>query len=213
MTIANSPLRYPGGKQVLARIVAHLVRINGSSGGTYVEPYAGGAGVALALLFAEHVNRVMINDADLRIFAFWKSILLQTDKFVALLQKTPATVDEWARQRNIYQHPQRYSSLRLGFATFFLNRCNRSGIIANGGPIGGQDQAGKWKIDARLNRMELERRIRRVAMFRDRISISNADAIDFLDGEMLALKNRGKPFVYLDPPYYAKGQELYLNHY
>jgi DNA adenine methylase len=213
MAITHSPLRYPGGKQVLGRLVAHLIQLNGAAGGTYVEPYAGGAAVAMALLFGEHVERVLINDADPCIYAFWKAVLFQTDKFIELLHDTPTTTREWARQRFIYQHPKRASALRLGFATFYLNRCNRSGIIVSGGPIGGQDQKGPWKIDARYNRVELERRIRKIALFRDRISISNADAIDFLSNEVAGLDKKRKPFVYLDPPYYAKGRDLYLNYY
>ena len=211
--IAHSPLRYPGGKQILGRVVAHLLRLNGAAGGTYVEPYAGGAGVALALLFGEHVDRILINDADPCIHAFWDSVLFDTERFTKLLRETPATVKEWARQRAVYQNPGKYGSLRLGFATFYLNRCNRSGIIATGGPIGGQNQTGRWKIDARLNREELERRIRKIASYRDRIGISNLDAIQFLDRAVAPLEPRQKPFVYLDPPYYAKGHDLYLNHY
>lgn len=211
--IAHSPLRYPGGKQILGRIVAHLIRLNGASGGTYVEPYAGGAGVALALLFGEHVDRVLINDADPCIYAFWEAVLFDTEGFTKLLRETPATVKEWARQRAIYQNPRRYGSLRVGFATFYLNRCNRSGIIATGGPIGGKTQAGRWKIDARLNRSELERRIRKIATYRERITISNTDAMEFLDRDVAPMEHKQKPFVYLDPPYYAKGRDLYLNHY
>jgi DNA adenine methylase len=212
MAIVHSPLRYPGGKQVLSRLVAHLIRLNGCSGGTYVEPYAGGASIALSLLFGEHVERVLINDADPCIYAFWKAALFDTEKFVKLLRETPATVDEWAAQRQIYLHPKRQTTLKLGFAAFYLNRCNRSGIIARGGPIGGQQQDGAWKIDARFNREELERRIRRIAMYRDRMVLTNCDAISLLKEEVSKLMSK-RPFVYLDPPYYAKGRELYLNYY
>jgi DNA adenine methylase len=208
-----SPLRYPGGKQILSRVVAHLVALNGATGGTYVEPYAGGAGVALALLFSERVEQILINDADARIFAFWKSVLDSTDRFVTLLRETPTNVEEWARQRRIYQQPGRHSCLRVGFAAFYLNRCNRSGIISSGGPIGGQDQKGRWKIDARYNRDELERRIRKIALYRDSIRVSNEDAIDFLDAEVAGLSAKARPFVYLDPPYYGKGRDLYLSFY
>jgi DNA adenine methylase len=187
--------------------------MNGSSGGTYLEPYAGGAAVALGMLFSEHVEHVLINDADPRIYAFWNAVLNHTDDFVALLKKTPTTVKEWGRQRNIYRHPHRHPQVDVGFATFYLNRCNRSGIIASGGPIGGMRQTGRWKIDARYNREGLERRVRKIAMYRDRISISKADAIDFLKGSIGPLRGKRKPFVYLDPPYYTKGRDLYLNYY
>jgi DNA adenine methylase len=213
MAIVHSPLRYPGGKQVLSRLIAHLIKLNNSAGGTYVEPYAGGASIALSLIFGEHVERVVINDADPCIFAFWRGVLHDTEKFVKLLRETPTTVEEWVVQRDIYLHPKRHSQLRLGFATFYLNRCNRSGIIARGGPIGGRAQEGEWKVDARYNRDELERRIRRISMYRDRIDISNRDAIDLIDHEVRPHIKTRRPFVYLDPPYYAKGPDLYLNYY
>jgi DNA adenine methylase len=138
MAIMHSPFRYPGGKQILSRLIAHLIHLNDCVGGTYLEPYAGGAGVALSLLFGEHVDRMLINDADPSIFACWNGILYDTNRFLKLLRDTPTTTEEWARQRQIYLNPKRHSSLKLGFATFYLNRCNRSGIIKNGGPIGGQ---------------------------------------------------------------------------
>lgn len=213
MTLSHSPLRYPGGKQILAHVLAHLMRLNGARGGTYIEPYAGGAGAALNLLIGEQVDRVVINDADKRVYFFWKAVLERTDAFCHLIRTTPLSVHEWRRQRLIYQHPHRHSFLRAGFATFYLNRCNRSGIIGNGGPIGGIDQRGEWKIDARFNRGDLERRVRRVGLYHERISISNLDAIEFLSREVASLPSDAKPFVYLDPPYFAKGRELYLNHY
>lgn len=213
MAVAHSPLRYPGGKQILAPVLGYLVHLNGSRGGTYVEPYAGGAGAAISLLFGEHVDRVLINDADRCVYFFWRAVLDETDAFLELIQKAPLTIAEWRRQRNIYQHPHRYSLLRVGFATFYLNRCNRSGIIGNGGPIGGIQQRGRWKIDARFNRDDLERRIRKIALYRERVSVFCLDAVEFLSQYVAPLGAKARSFVYLDPPYYTKGKDLYLNHY
>jgi DNA adenine methylase len=213
MPIAHSPLRYPGGKQILARVLGHLIRLNGASGGTYVEPFAGGAGAALALLYGGHVDRIMINDADRCIYELWKAMLEQTDRFVDMLSNVPLTVEEWRKQRDIYRHPKGHSGISVGFATFYLNRCNRSGIIGNGGLIGGVAQKGRWKIDARFNRDELGERIRKVALYRERISLSCLDALAFLGERVSNLVHSSRPFVYLDPPYYAKGCALYLNHY
>jgi DNA adenine methylase len=212
MPTVHSPLRYPGGKQVLSNLLAHLIKLNGVSEGTYAEPYAGGAGAALSLLFGEHVHGIMVNDADPAIAAFWRAILTQTSAFVELIKTTPLTIAEWKKQREIYRSRRR-SCLRLGFAAFYLNRCNRSGIISTGGPIGGIEQKGKWKIDARFNREELARRVQKIAMFRDRIQLFNLDAIEFLKLHVKKLKSRKPVFAYLDPPYFAKGAELYLNAY
>jgi DNA adenine methylase len=213
VAVSHSPLRYPGGKQVLAHVLSQFMRLNGAHGGTYAEPYAGGAGAALALLYGEHVDRVLINDADPRIFAFWSSLLHQTSRFVRLVETIPITIQEWANQRAIYQQPRGHSTLNVGFSTFYLNRCNRSGIIANGGPIGGKEQKGRWRIDARFNRADLAARIRRIALYRDRIALSKLDGVDFLEQYVVRLPEKARPFVYLDPPYYAKGRDLYLNYY
>lgn len=213
MANAYSPLRYPGGKQILGHVLSNVLKLNKCEGGTYAEPYAGGAGAALALLFGEHVTNIMLNDADTSIYAFWTAVLNQTNALLRLLNDTPLTVDEWDRQRRIYLHPERYSSLRLGFATFYLNRCNRSGIIANGGVIGGRDQSGRWKIDARFNRKGLTRRIERIALYRDRIKLFNLDAIHFLRKHLRTDNTAKRTLVYLDPPYFAKGSQLYLNYY
>jgi DNA adenine methylase len=213
MHTAVSPLRYPGGKQVLAQLLAHLIRLNDATEGVYSEPYAGGAGAALALLFGEHVQRIMINDADPTIAALWRSLLGQTSAFIDLVDSVPLTMKEWRKQREIYHNCRRYSCLKVGFATFYLNRCNRSGIIATGGPIGGVKQKGKWKIDARFNRGELIRRIQKIALFRDRIQLFNLDAVEFLRLHIAKSKFKRPVFAYLDPPYYAKGRDLYLNYY
>lgn len=204
-----SPLRYPGGKQVLSQVLAHLIAANDLDGGTYAEPYAGGAGAALALLFSEHVKKLLLNDADPCIFALWDSIIHQTEDFIRLVADTPITVKEWRKQKAIYTTSGGHSMLETGFATFFLNRTNRSGIIKNAGPIGGFDQTGAWKVDARFNRQELAKRIERIALYGTRISFHNLDAIDFIRD----IKDVPRLFVYFDPPYFVKGRELYLNHY
>ena len=205
-----SPLRYPGGKAGFSDLLTEIIRRNDLGGCTYAEPFAGGAGAAFSLLYAEQVSRILINDLDPQLGAFWRSVLDRTDDFVKLILSTRPTVAEWRRQRAIYQKPGRYSDLRVGFATFFLNRCNRSGIIATGGPIGGVKQQGKWGIRARWGPAELERRIRRIAAYRDRVEFFQMDARDFLREEVLP-RSRDGMFVYLDPPYYKKGPQLYLN--
>lgn len=181
--------------------------------GVYVEPFAGGAGAALSLLMREQVNRVLINDADPRVHAFWMACLSKTREFLGLIESVPLTVAEWRRQRAIYQRPEGHPELHVGFATFFLNRCNRSGIIGNGGPIGGISQQGQWKIDARFNRAALVHRVQRVASYRDRIQVSNLDALVFLRERVQPLPPEEHAFVYLDPPYFKKAEDLYLNHY
>lgn len=212
MRETTSPLRYPGGKAVLSDFLGETIALNRINDCTYVEAYAGGAGAALNLLFNGTVARVILNDADRCVWSFWRAILNQAEEFIEKIRATPVTVDEWRRQRAIYVERPR-AILELGFAAFFLNRCNRSGIITNGGVIGGLHQTGEWKIDARYNKEELVNRIRRIAAMREKIEVHNLDAIEFLRATVLRRADRSRFFVYLDPPYYVKGSRLYLNYY
>jgi DNA adenine methylase len=205
-----TPLRYPGGKGKLANFMKLVFLENNLLDAPYVEPYAGGAGIALALLFDEFASHIHINDLNQSIFAFWHSVLNETDALCRLIHDTPATMREWENQQAIQQHADQVATLELGFSTFFLNRTNRSGILT-GGVIGGKNQDGPYKLDARLNRDNLESRIQRIARFRDRISIYNMDAAQFIRTILLGISHNA--LVYLDPPYYMKGQGLYENYY
>lgn len=207
----DSPLRYPGGKGRLSPFFMELLEAEGLTGGWYCEPYAGGAGVALALLFGEYVQRIHINDLSPGIHAFWLSVLNDTDDLVELIRATPLTVDEWKRQREIHAQGRGQSQLQLGFATFYLNRTSRSGIIGTGGVIGGLKQKGKWKMDARFPREGLIKRIQRIARYRDRISVTGMDAAEFLVTVVPGFGNNG--LLYLDPPYFEKGDRLYEKSY
>lgn len=212
MSNVYSPLRYPGGKAVLSHFLSAVMKENGLQNGIYVEPYAGGAGAALNLLFSKEIERILINDVDDRIFAFWHSVLNQTKRFLRMLDQTPITIDEWKRQRMIYLKPKPHSQIKVGFATFYLNRCNRSGILRYGGPIGGIKQSGKWKLNARYNKEELTQRIKKIISYKRKIQVFNMDAIEFLRQEVVNNID-DHCLVFLDPPYYIKGARLYLNYY
>lgn len=203
-----SPLRYPGGKSRLTNFMKLVVKANNLENGVYVEPFAGGAGVALGLLLDGFVNKIIINDIDSAIFCFWDAVLNHTDELCNKIQTTPVTMEQWYQQKQIFDEKDISDALRFGFATFFLNRTNRSGIL-NAGVIGGKSQAGDWKLDARYRKDTLVKKIRTIAGYRDRITLTNLDARELIKryGESLP----DKSLIYLDPPYYHKGQKLYLN--
>ena len=209
MPIHYSPLRYPGGKHRMISFITETLRINSLNDGIYVEPFAGGAAIAWHLLIEEYVNRVYINDLSPSIFSFWHSILFQTEKFCKQIETTTITIDEWYKQREVYRS-KNSSMLALGFATFFLNRTNRSGII-NGGVIGGVSQNGNYKLDCRFNKARLILQIRHIAERRDKIHLSNLDAVDFISEILPSLDS--KCLVNIDPPYYVKGKKLYQNYF
>ena len=203
-----SPLRYPGGKSKLAPFVSLIIEKSNLHLPIYIEPFAGGAGIALELLFNGTVSEIVINDYDKAIYSMWRAILTQTRKFIKLIEDTPVNVAEWKKQKIIYSTQNDKYSLELGFATFYLNRTNRSGILS-AGPIGGYDQTGDYPITARFNKNELIHRIKQIAKHRHKIHLYNQDVRTFMS--VYAQKYIMNAFVYFDPPYYKKGKMLYKN--
>lgn len=205
-----SPLRYPGGKLKVVDYVKRLLEVNDLCGGTYIEPYAGGASVALSLLYSKHAARIKINDIDRSIYAFWYAVLEETEGLCRLITDTPVNMETWERQREVQARKADADLLDLGFSTFFLNRTNRSGILS-GGVIGGKEQTGNFKIDARFNKKDLIERIEHIVGYADLIELTSMDAVALIKRYKRA--PAAKTFCYLDPPYYVKGQDLYLNYY
>jgi DNA adenine methylase len=193
-------------------LISLILRENKLERGHYVEPYAGGCGLALSLLYEGCVSDIHINDFDPAIWSFWDSVLNRTEEFVSLIENSPVTIEEWHRQKENHQITSAEDdALKLGFATFFLNRTNRSGIIKGAGAIGGLNQTGNYKIDCRFNRQDLVRRVRRVAKYRNRIHLTRLDAICFIQkmGDTLPEDS----FYCIDPPYFNKGCSLYTSFY
>ncbi|ABC63738.1 DNA adenine methylase [Erythrobacter litoralis] len=211
MARSQSPLRYPGGKSALAEVTASLIRENGIGRAHYVEPYAGGASLALHLLYTRQVSDIHLNDLDPGIWSFWHSVINHAEELIRLIDRCEITVDEWHHQKSIYREADTSAPLKLGFATFFLNRTNRSGIIGSGGIIGGLQQQGNYKIDCRFNKYNLVQKIRKINRYRNSIHLTNLDAVEFLQSSDVTLSER--TLYMIDPPYYEKGSSLYTNFY
>lgn len=202
-----SPLRYPGGKNKLYSYLKYIVKENGVS--TYIEPYCGGAAIALKLLINQDVKKIMINDYDKSIYSLWYSILNNPEEMKQRVYNARFNMDEWIIQKNIQQKKENASMTELGFSTLFLNRTNRSGII-NAGPIGGKKQDGNYKMDCRFNKEALIRKIDIISSLGSKINLYNKDALDFISTNIAKTRNS---LTFFDPPYYEKGRKLYTNFY
>lgn len=202
-----SPLRYPGGKAKLSPFIKAVIELNDLGDGTYVEPFAGGAGIAIQLLLQGYVSQIEINDLSRPIYSFWTSVRDEGAKFADRIRNIELSIAEWQRQKAIFGSDQS-GAFDLGFATFYLNRTNRSGVL-NGGPIGGRGQTGNYLIDARFNRENLAYRIERIAALRKFIHISNEDALIFV--KRCKKKLPKESLIYADPPYFRKGSQLYYD--
>ena len=210
MAVIPSPLRYPGGKTAIMPMVSTFITENDLNNYHYVEPYAGGAGLALSLLFKNYVSHIHLNDLDISIWSFWHSILFETEAFIELIKSTEITIDEWHQQRHIQEVKNEVDTLTLGFSTFFLNRTNRSGIIQKAGVIGGLEQKSKYPLDCRFKKQSLISKIEKISQYKEFIHLYNMDAIDFISEIEEKIEKR---FFCIDPPYFKKGQSLYTNFY
>lgn len=210
MSCIYTPLRYPGGKAKLAPFIKAVLEKNGLCDAHYVEPYAGGAGVGLSLLFTDYARHIYLNDISYPIYCFWDTVLNNVEYIARRIHDVRVTPVSWRKQKCILTSHKEHAPCEVGFALFFMNRTNRSGIL-NGGMIGGNDQSGKWKIDARFSRAALIKRIENIAEYRDRITIQNMDAMAFM--QMMIRKLPRRSFIYLDPPYYENGSRLYTDYY
>ncbi len=203
-----TPLRYPGGKTQVYEFVKELIKENNCH--TYIEPYMGGAGVAMKLLLLGDVEKIIVNDYDKSIYAFWYSVLYLTEELIDKIENTDITIDEWKIQKSIQDNKNNVSDLLLlGFSTLFLNRTNRSGII-KAGVIGGKNQNGKYKLDCRFSKSDIINKILEISKHKKQIKLFNMDAEQFIKRSISKTKNS---FTFFDPPYYTKGPGLYTNFY
>lgn len=207
MNKSLSPLRYPGGKYKIYDKVKNLIEINELGDRSYVEPFAGGFGIGLGLLRDNIVQTAILNDFDPHIYNFWHTILYHSDDFLQLMTDTPITIEEREHQKEVYEDDNA-DQVRDGFATFFLNRVNFSGVIT-GGPIGGFAQSGTYKLDCRFNKDEIKNKLKQIALLGDRIELYNYDASELITHN---LQGRIQDcFFNIDPPYVEKGHRLYTN--
>ncbi len=208
MPATYTPIRYPGGKTKLYDYVRLLMEKNNLLGGTYCEPFAGGAGLALKLLLKNDVDRIIINDADPAIYAVWDMIIHNAEELCDYVQHVALTVDQWDKEREVYLKKDEHSAAELAKATFFLNRTNISGVIT-GGMIGGREQTGNYTMEARFNRQTLIEKIRKISSVSSKIDLYGLDALEFMDSVFPSLSENS--LVNFDPPYVKKGGALYKN--
>lgn len=202
-----SPLRYPGGKSKIYEKVKNLIIANSYEDRTYVEPFAGGFGIGIGLLFEGIVDAAILNDYDPHIYNFWHSVLYDTDNLLRLIYNTPITIEERERQKQNY-HDADAEPISDGFATLFLNRVNFSGVI-KGGPIGGFNQKGAYKVDCRFNKVDICNKIEAISKLENKIKLYNKDASYLIS--MILMKIKAPMFLNIDPPYVIKGSKLYTN--
>lgn len=202
-----SPLRYPGGKRRLAAFIVETLKLNNLRPKLFVEPFAGGASVALQLLNDGHVEAVALGEKDPLVASFWKVVFQDHEWLIRRIKRTRPTLRGW----EYYKRGNFDNDRDRAMACLFLNRTSFSGILApSAGPIGGRQQISAYNIGCRFNPEALIRRIRQAATLRDKILfIKQGDWKATLKQAQRRNHNQEEVFIYLDPPFYEKAEHLY----
>jgi DNA adenine methylase len=204
-----TPLRYPGSKTWLVEYISKFLEFNNLEPELIAEPYAGSGAVAVSLLLEGKVKKALLNENDPMIVAFWKSILYHPDELIERIESTEINLATWNKFRKYLEAdaPKKYPTMDLGFAFFFFNRTNFSGIVT-GGPLGGKSQQSRYSLACRFKKDYLIEKVRKIGDLRGKIKIYHGDGIRFMrkiqkdacDHEVI---------YYVDPPYFRSGRDLY----
>jgi DNA adenine methylase len=206
--VVLSPLRYPGGKRRLMPYVAAALEENRLQPDLFVEPFAGGASVALELLATARVRRIGLAERDPYVASFWHTVFFDSEWLCRQVEQVDVTLKTWQRMKSTRFRSKRAQAL----ACLFLNRTSFNGTLHDhAGPIGGQKQAGDYKLDCRFPRARLVRRIRTCAALAEGDSVAFVREADALDVIRDARRGFGHEnvFLYLDPPFWGKASRLY----
>ena len=187
-----SPLRYPGGKSKLIDQLLPYIQDKEC----FVEAFCGGSSLGLALLDAGKIHKLVLNDLDRNVYAFWKIVCSNQYKELndKILEYSPIKETYFAYQERLKSSD--LSDLDRAFYFLVINRCSFSGIqMANTK----SDMKDRWIPKS------LTERIKKIHSMSDYIEVRNNDAMELIEEMYWNPKN----CIFIDPPYIEKGDQLY----
>ncbi len=198
----QSPFRYPGSKnKLLPILMGHIDQIMIGQD-NFADVFVGGGSVLLEVAQKYPNIQLYANDKDYWIYCFWKVISdVYSIPYLDLLNliDQPPTLEHFYKLRE----EQTTDEVRCAYKAIFFNRTTFSGILSSG-PIGGKEQKSAYPIDCRYNSKKLRSKIDKCRdLLMGRTTVTNKDFVIYDQ-----LYN-DEP-MYLDPPYYKKGNALYI---
>lgn len=208
-------IRYPGSKEKLA---AELWRLfpdaitsslfSAANRWEYREPFFGAGAIGFKILkHIHHRCRVWLNDVDADLVCMWQAVHSQPYQFCKLVHNFTPTVERF------YEYKERdgvddADPVERGFRKLALHRMSVSGFGAmSGGPIGGRSQqSSQYTVSCRWNPERIKRDVVRLNELLSSFDELRITAGDF---EPLLINAGEETFIYLDPPYFKKGEQLY----
>jgi DNA adenine methylase len=210
-------LRYPGGKtnvvgQITSRLQAMFAGLSPSA--EYREPFIGSGAVAISLL-QRQPGPAWINDRDPAMAALWDSVINRSDslKLLVTLFSDIINVNYFYYYKKYLcsivnpEDLQRFDPGWVALAKLAVHQMSFSGLgTCAGGPLGGRSQRGQSRVYSRYNAELLCTKIDSCRDILSTVPLRNGicTCLDFEE-----LFSPGEAVIYLDPPYYEAGPELY----
>jgi DNA adenine methylase len=207
--------RYPGGKSKLRNSISeHLNVYANKLDLEYREPFFGGGSVGLKFISDNpQWKKVWINDKDLGVANLWTSVIRFPNELKKMVQDFKPSIEIFDKYKlellSNSTVSQNASEIVLhGFKKLAIHQISYSGLgTKSGGPLGGREQKSKYKIDCRWSPDYICKKIDKLHNQFSKLEIKHQSCTSF-DFEDL-VNSTENSFIYLDPPYYIKGNELY----
>jgi DNA adenine methylase len=209
--------RYPGGKSKLkSRIAFKLNEVSCDNNLEYREPFFGGGSIGLLILQNRpNLKKVWINDFDLGISSLWTTLIKRPDllkMYVGKFEPSVELFDNYKQELTATELPTLTSDedvADFGFKKLAIHQISYSGLgTKSGGPLGGRDQKSEYKIDCRWSPHYICKKIDILNQLFSQYIIKNNVCTNYDFAEIIN-DTTNDALIYLDPPYYNKGNDLY----
>ena len=215
--------RYAGGKSKLRElIIQRLVDIGKPCCLEYREPFFGGGSVGLnyfrhrdkyGKLFVSRPNfsRLWINDRDYGISCLWTSVIKYPQELCAKVRAFTPSVEAFYDIKNELLSLVHASEdvVDIGFRKLAIHQISYSGLgTMSGGPLGGASQQSKYGIGCRWSPEYICKQIMKIHYEFSHLTVHSEKCTDY-DFQDLITDTSVPALLYLDPPYYVKGNVLY----
>jgi DNA adenine methylase len=205
--------RYPGGKKKLSSIIVdNLKQLNQNKKMQYREPFMGGGGICFK--FLDQAESIWINDKDIGISCLWTSVINYPDELQELVMNLVPSTKYFYLFKDMLLSKEdmpldKDSIVNYGFMKLAIHQMSYSGLgTKSGGPLGGVSQESKYKIDCRWSPAYICQKIvkNNEILKLKKIHSGKCTNVDFED----CIRDESElALIYLDPPYYIKGNDLY----
>jgi DNA adenine methylase len=200
-----SPFRYPGGKSALRSKIIRWIRELGYRPQHFLEPFAGGASVGLAVAELDLADHVTLVERDPEVAAVWNVVLNGSAGALANRIRQFVLTNKSARET---LDGKEQDLVSRAFRCLLLNRISRGGIMAPGAGWLNYGEAGKG-IHSRWYPQTLAKRIEAIHCLRNKLTFRCGDGLETLRN----FSSKPHTVAFVDPPYVVNGRGAGLRLY